>query len=685
MAARAQDLVAKRGSLSLGSLSRRPPPARASQSSNAPPLVAERGPPLFAPGGAFYRFESAQARDLAVLAARVRRRELRADADADADADASSQARRGAHELRVLDVMCGSGSRGARYLAQAGATEVWSNDFNPSNLSTIAVNLAAGAAGAGGPSGAGGAGLLSNADDALLGADALLLASAAGDVERAGRRRLEQARVWQVPGLVAPVHEWRTTRRRRRRAGEMAAAAGATTHGREQEGKEKDEEEEEEVVARATCADAARLLAALSLRAGADKAGGQAGGALFQLVDLDSFGSADTHLVGLALGAVAYGGLLFLTSTDGFVSSGKRPERALASYGAWTRTVPGAPEQGLRALIGHAAREAAAQGLSAEPVFSYYSYHGPVFRAMLRITRGGNGRRRRTEGKRLQSEDGAAEDGEAEDGAEEDGAAAEGGREAAAAAAAAAERRRRSHAQRAFNSDLYGFVGYCRAHGETGPVAWDDLGRGARAFCPACARGSGGSGGSGGGNGDTSAAAELAGPMWLGPLHDGEFVAAMASEAERCGWIGAGADEQARHKEEAEGDAAAGSAAATTAAASASAERVRAAERDAKAFYTGRVSRNNPQLPLAELLAVMAEESDPRLPPLYFATDERLARRLTRCPPRDALIAALRRRGWAAARCQLERRALRTDAPLEEVLRVCEEEFEGCERRAPRV
>lgn len=51
-------------------------------------------------GQAFYRAESAQGRDLAVLAAAVYRKQ------------------RG--HLRVLDVMAGSGMRGARYLLQVG-------------------------------------------------------------------------------------------------------------------------------------------------------------------------------------------------------------------------------------------------------------------------------------------------------------------------------------------------------------------------------------------------------------------------------------------------------------------------------------------------------------------------------------------------------------------------------------
>lgn len=43
--------------------------------------------------------------------------------------------------------------------------------------------------------------------------------------------------------------------------------------------------------------------------------------------------------------------------------------------------------QGLRMLIGAAVRVAATRGLALEPVFSIYSPHGPVYRAMLRVQR----------------------------------------------------------------------------------------------------------------------------------------------------------------------------------------------------------------------------------------------------------------------------------------------------------
>lgn len=64
----------------------------------------------------------------------------------------------------------------------------------------------------------------------------------------------------------------------------------------------------------------------------------------YDLVDVDSFGSDSMHLAA-ALDCVAFGGLLYLTCTDGFSASGKSPERALAAFGAYTRAVPWAPEQ----------------------------------------------------------------------------------------------------------------------------------------------------------------------------------------------------------------------------------------------------------------------------------------------------------------------------------------------------
>eukprot|EP00193_Tetraselmis_chui_P017102 CAMPEP_0177774762 /NCGR_PEP_ID=MMETSP0491_2-20121128/13710_1 /TAXON_ID=63592 /ORGANISM="Tetraselmis chuii, Strain PLY429" /LENGTH=376 /DNA_ID=CAMNT_0019293223 /DNA_START=1 /DNA_END=1131 /DNA_ORIENTATION=+ len=84
-------------------------------------LLEERGC-RFVSGAAFYRPESAQARDLAVLAA-------------------LAYQRRTGRRFRVLDACSGSGVRGARYLHQAGVQSVWCNDYNSSNGGLLSANL----------------------------------------------------------------------------------------------------------------------------------------------------------------------------------------------------------------------------------------------------------------------------------------------------------------------------------------------------------------------------------------------------------------------------------------------------------------------------------------------------------------------------------------------------------------
>ena len=104
----------------------------------------------------------------------------------------------------------------------------------------------------------------------------------------------------------------------------------------------------------------------------------------YDLVDVDSFGSPMPSL-STALWAVKIGGLLYLTSTDGRATSGRAAVRSLRTYGAYARSHPAVHEQGLRLLLGLAMQQAAARGLSAEPIFSLYN--GEVNRVMVRITR----------------------------------------------------------------------------------------------------------------------------------------------------------------------------------------------------------------------------------------------------------------------------------------------------------
>ncbi len=75
----------------------------------------------------------------------------------------------------------------------------------------------------------------------------------------------------------------------------------------------------------------------------------------------------------------------------------------------------------------------------------------------------------------------------------------------------------------------------------------------------------------------------------------------------------------------------------------------------------------------------MLEEADERLPPGYVTLDA-LGALLQSSPPRDALLAALRHDGHAAARCHVDAKAIRTSASLQQVLDAAERL--GIRRRA---
>jgi len=141
----------------------------------------------------------------------------------------------------------------------------------------------------------------------------------------------------------------------------------------------------------------------------------------YDLIDIDSFGSPMPTLA-TSLWAVKLGGLIYLTSTDGRTTSGSAPEKSLQTYGAYARSHPAVHEQGLRLLMGTAMQQAAARGLSAQPVFSWYC--GEVNRVMIRVTR-----------------------------------------------------------QAAWNIDHYGFLSYCHSCGQFQTLGWKKLGRQATCDC----------------------------------------------------------------------------------------------------------------------------------------------------------------------------------------------------------
>jgi tRNA (guanine26-N2/guanine27-N2)-dimethyltransferase len=102
----------------------------------------------------------------------------------------------------------------------------------------------------------------------------------------------------------------------------------------------------------------------------------------FDLIDLDAFGSPLAFLQG-SLRTIRYGGLLYLTSTDGRSISGQLPEQSLRQWGAWIRSHPAVQEQALRLLLYCVAQQAAIMGLGIEPVFSLY--RGQAYRVMVRV------------------------------------------------------------------------------------------------------------------------------------------------------------------------------------------------------------------------------------------------------------------------------------------------------------
>ncbi|CAA0834478.1 N2-N2-dimethylguanosine tRNA methyltransferase [Striga hermonthica] len=211
----------------------------------------------------------------------------------------------------------------------------------------------------------------------------------------------------------------------------------------------------------------------------------------FDLIDVDSFGSESSHLRS-ALCAVKLDGLLYLTSTDGYSSGGHRPQHVLDAYGAYVRHMPYSNEIGLRMLIGGAVREAAVLGYHVVPLFSYYSYHGPVFRVMLQVRRG---KMPITRSQNLFFFPTSS-----------------------------------SLFRISAISDLpppvfcrhYSFISYCNQCGNSRAFSWDELGE-MRCSCN-----------------DVLGSLVVSGPLWTGPLHCSSFLTKMLNLAEQWGWTGNG-------------------------------------------------------------------------------------------------------------------------------------------------
>lgn len=107
-------------------------------------------------------------------------------------------------------------------------------------------------------------------------------------------------------------------------------------------------------------------------------------GRRFELVDLDAFG-CPAALVPLALEAVAFGGVLYLASTDGRSATGHDRRAAVRRFGAAARAHPASWEIALRLQLGLLARTAWAMGRGLTPLLSFSE--GRAFRTAIRLER----------------------------------------------------------------------------------------------------------------------------------------------------------------------------------------------------------------------------------------------------------------------------------------------------------
>jgi len=266
-------------------------------------------------------------------------------------------------------------------------------------------------------------------------------------------------------------------------------------------------------------------------------------GDYFDLVDVDCFG-APAPFLSTALWAVKLGGLLYLASTDGRSATGHLPEQSLRIYGARARSHPAAHEQGLRLMLGALQQQAATKGLGIQPIFSLF--RGEVYRVMVRLVSG-----------------------------------------------------------QQLTDKNYAYLGYCHACGNYEVLPWSRLGR---AFCQYhrspfqvnnC-----------GLNVETRSSdfpLTLSGPMWVGNLHDSNFLAAMQSQAIAKNWQD-----------------------------------------------------------VSQWLEIAIAEAN--LPPYFFKLGEIGKRGRCDLPKRDWLIAQLKAQGFCASASHVDREAVKTNASLEECI-----------------
>jgi len=153
----------------------------------------------------------------------------------------------------------------------------------------------------------------------------------------------------------------------------------------------------------------------------------------------------------------------------------------------------------------------------------------------------------------------------------------------------------RSRAGAKWTLDSYGFIAYCYRCGHFQTVSWKQLGR---VTCPCGA----------------AQAPIVSGPLWLGPLHDVEYLLEMKRVADTC------------------------------------------------------LSVSSRCKPLIETMCAEAE-----LPPYHYKLQEIGSRGRIDIPPRDQLIARLQLAGFSAARTHLSSEAIKTTAPMAKCLEIAQQ------------
>ncbi|XP_058075303.1 uncharacterized protein LOC131223808 isoform X3 [Magnolia sinica] len=155
------------------------------------------------------------------------------------------------------------------------------------------------------------------------------------------------------------------------------------------------------------------------------------------------------------------------------------------------------------------------------------------------------------------------------------------------------------------DNGCYGFISYCNLCGNSQAFSWHELGK---ISCP-CS------------NGEVSRSLVVSGPLWTGPLHDGDYVTEMLKLAEEWGWTGNGMK----------------------------------------------------GTDLEKLLKQMIDESDPDLPFGYIRLDEVASRAKVNSPPLRTIISTLHEEGYAASRSHIASNAIKTNCPMSKCIQIAKQ------------